>query len=89
MSALTKIVADKYFAVEQQKGQVPVSLLERSVFFEQPAVSLKSTLSNPQNLGIIAEYKRNRPQKALFTHPTMCAVLQQAIYRRVQVLYLS
>ena len=69
MSALTKIVADKYFAVEQQKGQVPVSLLERSVFFEQPAVSLKSTLSNPQNLGIIAEYKRQSPSKGIIYTP--------------------
>ena len=69
MSALTKIVADKYFAVEQQKGQVPISLLERSVFFEQPAVSLKSTLSNPQNLGIIAEYKRQSPSKGIIYTP--------------------
>ena len=69
MSALTKIIADKYFAVEQQKGQVPISLLERSVFFGQDAISLKNTLVATTNLGIIAEYKRQSPSKGIIYTP--------------------
>jgi indole-3-glycerol phosphate synthase len=65
MNILDKIIASKYKEVEERKSLVPVKLLENSVFFQGPAVSMKKYVTNPDKSGIIAEFKRKSPSKGV------------------------
>lgn len=65
MNILDKIIASKYKEVEERKSLVPVKLLESSVFFQGPAVSMKKYVTNPDKSGIIAEFKRKSPSKGV------------------------
>lgn len=63
MKILETIRQHKIREVERRKSLYPVKLLENSIFFETPCVSLKKhILKSPQN-GIIAEFKRKSPSK--------------------------
>ena len=61
MNILEKIIAQKKKEVAEKIALFPVKLLERSVFFTSPCVSLKKYLSRKDKIGIIAEYKRRSP----------------------------
>jgi|AntRauTorckE5430_2_1112549.scaffolds.fasta_scaffold24925_1 indole-3-glycerol phosphate synthase len=63
MNILDKIVAHKKQEVAQRKARYPVKLLEQSIYFETPVVSLKHYLQRPDKSGIIAEFKRRSPSR--------------------------
>lgn len=65
MTILEKIIAHKRREVAEQQSLYPVKLLERSVYFETPTVSLSKYLRRADLLGIIAEFKRRSPSKGV------------------------
>ena len=65
---LEKIVAQKRKEVEQNKALYPVALLEKTIYYETPTVSLSKYLLRPDKSGIIAEFKRKSPSKG-FINP--------------------
>ncbi|WP_430409719.1 indole-3-glycerol phosphate synthase TrpC [Kordia sp.] len=64
MTILDKIIADKHKEVALKKGIIPTSQLEASVLFERKTMSLATALRE-SNTGIIAEFKRRSPSKAV------------------------
>jgi len=62
-SILKKIVAHKKEEIAQRKSLYPVKLLEQSIYFQTPVVSLRKYLRRPDKSGIIAEFKRRSPSK--------------------------
>jgi indole-3-glycerol phosphate synthase len=65
MNILDDIVAYKKKEVAEKKSLYPIKLLERSVHFEAPIVSLKKYLTDPAKSGIIAEVKKQSPAKGI------------------------
>lgn len=63
MTILDTIVKQKHKEVEENKALYPVKLLEKSIFFSSPTVSLVKYLLRPDKSGIIAEFKRKSPSK--------------------------
>lgn len=63
MNILDKIVAHKRQEVAKRKEKYPVKLLEDSIYFETPTVSLSAYLQREDKHGIIAEFKRRSPSK--------------------------
>ncbi len=63
MNILDQIIAHKRTEVAERKSLYPVKLLEKSIYFSTPAVSLKKYLLRPDKSGIIAEIKRKSPSK--------------------------
>jgi indole-3-glycerol phosphate synthase len=63
MNILEKIVAQKRIEVGERKSLIPTALLEKSIYFNSPTVSLKSYLLRKDKTGIIAEFKRKSPSK--------------------------
>lgn len=63
MNLLEKIIQHKRKEVQQRKELYPVKLLESSVYFQSPCVSLKKYLLREDKTGIIAEIKRRSPSK--------------------------
>lgn len=63
MTILEKIIAHKRKEVADRQALYPVELLERSIYYETPVVSLCKYLLRPDKLGIIAEFKRRSPSK--------------------------
>ncbi|MEO1516646.1 MAG: indole-3-glycerol phosphate synthase TrpC [Bacteroidota bacterium] len=63
MSILEEIIAHKKKEVAQRKMLYPMALLEKSIYYETPVVSLKKYLLRPDKSGIIAEFKRRSPSK--------------------------
>ncbi|NNE29766.1 MAG: indole-3-glycerol-phosphate synthase TrpC, partial [Saprospiraceae bacterium] len=61
MDILEKIIAEKKSEVERRKGLYPSRLLEESIYFNTPVVSLSKYLKRPDRLGVIAEFKRQSP----------------------------
>ncbi|RME97053.1 MAG: indole-3-glycerol-phosphate synthase, partial [Bacteroidetes bacterium] len=64
MNILDKIIAHKRKEVARRKARIPIKLLEESLFFNTPVVSLSKYLQRPDKSGIIAEFKRKSPSKA-------------------------
>lgn len=64
MTILDKIIVDKYKEVSLKKSIIPVSVLERSELFNRETYSLSAAL-RASNTGIIAEFKRRSPSKAV------------------------
>ncbi len=60
---LNKIIAHKQKEVAANKARYPVKLLEDSIYFETPTVSLSKYLLREDKSGIIAEFKRHSPSK--------------------------
>lgn len=60
---LDQITAYKRKEVEQRKTLYPAQLLEQSIYFDTPIVSLVEFLKRPTMQGIIAEFKRQSPSK--------------------------
>jgi len=63
MNILEKIVAHKKEEVRLAKALYPTRLLEQSIFFEAPPVSMKKYLLREDKSGIIAEFKKQSPSK--------------------------
>ena len=63
MNILEKIVEQKKLEVAERKSLYPVKLLEQSIFFASPTVSLKKYVLRKDLSGIIAEIKRKSPSK--------------------------
>ncbi len=62
---LEKIVEQKQKEVAERKSLYPVKLLEQSIFFSSPTVSLKKYVQRKDKSGIIAEIKRKSPSKGI------------------------
>jgi indole-3-glycerol phosphate synthase len=65
MNILDQIIEHKKKEVSDRKSLYPVKLLEQSIFFPSPTVSLKKYLSRDDKTGIIAEFKRKSPSKGV------------------------
>lgn len=65
MNILQKIIAHKKNEVADRKSLYPVKLLEKSIYFNSPCVSLKKYLLRSDKVGIIAEFKRKSPSKGI------------------------
>ncbi len=65
MNILDEIIAFKYKEVAERKALYPTKLLEQSIFFQSPVVSLKKYVQRPDKSGIIAEIKRKSPSKGI------------------------
>ena len=63
MNILEQIIANKYKEVAERKELYPVKLLEKSLYFETPTISLERYLLRPDKSGIIAEIKRKSPSR--------------------------
>lgn len=63
MNILDEIIAYKRKEVNERKELYPVKLLEKSVYFSSPTVSLRKYLAREDKCGIIAEFKRRSPSK--------------------------
>jgi indole-3-glycerol phosphate synthase len=65
MNILEKIIAAKKSEVEEKKALVPAKLLEQSIHFDAPVLSMKKYITRPDKSGIISEFKRKSPSKGL------------------------
>lgn len=65
MKILDTIIAHKRKEVAERKSLYPVKLLEKSIYFSSPSVSLKKYLLREDKIGIIAEFKRRSPSKGI------------------------
>jgi len=65
MNILEKIIANKKKEVHERKSLYPVKLLEKSIYFNSPSVSLKKYLLRGDKAGIIAEFKCKSPSKGI------------------------
>lgn len=63
MNILEEIIIHKRKEVQARKERYPVKLLEESVYFKTPTVSLSKYLEREDKSGIIAEFKRRSPSK--------------------------
>lgn len=63
MNILEKIIGAKKGEIERRKSLYPVKLLEQSIYFDTPCLSMKSYLLRPDKAGVIAEFKRRSPSK--------------------------
>ncbi|MDH3649226.1 MAG: indole-3-glycerol phosphate synthase TrpC [Saprospiraceae bacterium] len=63
MNILEKIIKTKWEEVEKQKSLYPVKLLEQSVHYAAPTLSMKKYLVEKGKSGIIAEFKRKSPSR--------------------------
>ena len=61
MTILEQIIEHKRKEVVQRKELYPIKLLEKSIYFSSPTVSLKQYLVREDKIGIIAEIKRRSP----------------------------
>ncbi len=65
MNILDQIIECKRKEVAERKSLYPVKLLEQSIYFPSPIVSLKKYLLREDKTGIIAEIKRKSPSKGM------------------------
>lgn len=65
MNILDQIVAFKKKEVEGRKNLTSINQLEKSIYFNQPNISFKKNLLDPEKTGIIAEFKRKSPSKGI------------------------
>jgi indole-3-glycerol phosphate synthase len=65
MNILDRIIAHKRIEVEQNKKNVPVKQLEKGIYFNRQALSLRRSLLDENKTGIIAEFKRRSPSKGI------------------------
>ncbi len=62
---LEEIIAHKKQEVEETKSLYPAKLLEKSIHFDAPVVSLKNYILRKDKNGIIAEFKRHSPSAGM------------------------
>lgn len=63
MSILQTIIDKKRAQVQHDESLYPIKLLESSIYFESPCVSLSQYVKREDKSGIIAEFKRKSPSK--------------------------
>ena len=63
MNTLQTIIDHKKKEVQEKKDLYPIKLLERTIYYNSPCVSLKKYLLRNDLAGIIAEFKRKSPSK--------------------------
>jgi len=63
MNILEEIIQYKRIEVAERKSLYAVKLLEQSIYFQSPVVSLKKYVQREDKSGIIAEIKRKSPSK--------------------------
>jgi indole-3-glycerol phosphate synthase len=68
MNILEEIIAYKKEEVKESKELYPVKLLEKSIHFNAPPISLKKYLLREDKCGIIAEIKRKSPSKGIINN---------------------
>jgi indole-3-glycerol phosphate synthase len=87
MNILEEIIAYKREEVDRRKELYPVKLLEKSIHFDAPVVSLKKYLLRRDKYGIIAEIKRRSPSKGVINphisiERTSIGYMQAGVFRR-------
>ncbi len=65
MNILDKIIEQKRKEVAERKSLYPARLLEQSIYFSSPVVSLKKYVQRKDKSGIITEIKRKSPSKGM------------------------
>lgn len=65
MNILDQIVEVKYREAKERKERVPISELEKSIYFYEPSRSLKAYICADGSSGIIAEFKRRSPSAGI------------------------
>lgn len=65
MNILDEIIEHKRKEVEEKKSLYPTKLLEKSIYFDSPTVSLRKYVQRPDLSGVIAEIKRKSPSKGI------------------------
>jgi indole-3-glycerol phosphate synthase len=65
MNILDEIIEHKRKEVEERKSLYPTKLLEKSIYFSSPTVSLRKYIQRPDLSGVIAEIKRKSPSKGI------------------------
>lgn len=68
MNVLDEIMQNKAKEVQENISLYPVKLLEKSIHFNSPCVSLKNYLKRNDLNGIIAEFKRKSPSKGVINN---------------------
>lgn len=68
MNILDKIIEHKRKEVAERKSLYPIKLLEQSIYFGSPTVSLKKYIQRKDKSGIIAEIKRKSPSKGIINN---------------------
>ncbi len=77
MNILDEIVAQKKQEVQLDKSLYPIKLLEQSIHFSAPCLSLKDYIKRKDKSGIIAEFKRKSPSKGainLYASPEQVSI---------------
>jgi len=65
MNILDQIIEHKASEVSNRKSLYPTKLLEQSIYFQTPPVSLRKYVQRKDKSGIIAEIKRKSPSKGV------------------------
>jgi len=65
MNILDEIIEHKRKEVDERKSLYPTKLLEKSIYFPSPTVSLRKYIQRPDLSGVIAEIKRKSPSKGI------------------------
>jgi indole-3-glycerol phosphate synthase len=65
---LNKIIDYKRQEVASKKALYPTKLLEQSIYFQTPVISLSHFLKRPDKQGIIAEFKKKSPSKGIINN---------------------
>lgn len=68
MNILDQIIEHKRKEVAERKSLYPTKLLEQSIYFGSPTVSLKKYIQRNDKSGIIAEIKRKSPSKGIINN---------------------
>jgi indole-3-glycerol phosphate synthase len=68
MNILDQIIEHKRKEVAERKSLYPTKLLEQSIYFDSPTVSLKKYVQRKDKSGIIAEIKRKSPSKGVINN---------------------
>jgi indole-3-glycerol phosphate synthase len=63
MNILEKIVATKKVEVASNKELYPTKLLEKSIYFDSPTLSLSQYVTREDKSGVIAEFKKKSPSR--------------------------
>ncbi len=65
MNILDEIIRYKRKETDERKELYPVRLLEQSIYFDTPTVSMCHYIRRPDKTGVIAEIKRKSPSKGV------------------------